>query len=216
MFETVILISRPALTLYEFNTLFALVSHEKQQKIMQFKFMRDAQNCLLGDILTRVEICRITGLGNKQLEFSSNSYGKPFLVSNPYINFNISHSGCYIACVLSDQPVGVDIEVIKPIDFKIAEKYFAPDETAYMMENNPTFRFYEIWTKKESRIKWEGKGLYQPLNTFSVIGPHKQGQIYYHKKFENDDAVSHVCSSNPRAPAVKIIDTESLLKNMSL
>ena len=125
MFETVILISRPALTLYEFNTLFALVSHEKQQKIMQFKFMRDAQNCLLGDILTRVEICRITGLGNKQLEFSSNSYGKPFLVSNPYINFNISHSGCYIACVLSDQPVGVDIEVIKPIDFKIAEKYFA-------------------------------------------------------------------------------------------
>ena len=32
-----------------------------------------------------------------------------------------------------------------------------------------TLRFYEIWTKKESRIKWEGKGLSIPLPSKNVL-----------------------------------------------
>lgn len=212
MLETVILDSMPELTLYEFNALFTLVSNERQRKIMQYQFMRDSQNCLLGDILSRIQICRITGVSNEQLEFSNNDYGKPFLVNNPYINFNISHAGHYVACVVSDKPVGIDIELIEPIDLAIAEKYFASDETAYIMESNHTLRFYEIWTKKESYIKKEGKGLYKPLTSFSVFDLSNNERLMYHEIFNNNDAICCVCSAEHETPTSKVIDTFTLLQ----
>ena len=116
MFEAVILTVIPELTQNEFDALLCLVSSEKQERIEQFHFFRDARNCLLGDILARYEICRSTGLSMKQLEFSANTYGKPYLIGSPHIQFNISHTGSYVACALADEPVGIDIEFIKPIE----------------------------------------------------------------------------------------------------
>ena len=92
MIDAVILISIPELTQNDFSKLLELVSNEKRDKIMQFKFVQDSQNCLLGDILARIEICRITGLSNKQLEFAHNDYGKPFLVNNPYMHISDKRS----------------------------------------------------------------------------------------------------------------------------
>jgi 4'-phosphopantetheinyl transferase len=123
MFDVAILTVIPELN-QEFDTLLPLVSPEKQERIRKFRFFRDARNCLLGKILIRTEICRTTGLNNKQLEFSMNEYGKPFLINKPHIHFNISHAGNYITCTVSDEPVGVDIEIVKPIDLKIIPIYF--------------------------------------------------------------------------------------------
>lgn len=141
---------------------------------------RDARNCLLGDILARVEICRFTNLSKKQIEFSVNEYGKPFVAGNSPIQFNISHAGNYIACVIANEPVGVDIEIIKTADMQIAKRFFTPEETAYIMDGHTNIRFYEVWTKKESRIKWEGKGLHKPLPSFSVFESNIQKQLIYH------------------------------------
>ncbi len=69
MFETVILTATPELTRNEFDALLHFVTQEKQERVRQFHFFRDARNCLLGDILARVEIYRTMGLSNKQLEF---------------------------------------------------------------------------------------------------------------------------------------------------
>jgi len=171
MFEVVILTVIPELTQDEFAALLPLISPEKRERIRQFRFFRDMRNCLLGDVLARVEICRATGLSNKQLEFSTNLYGKPFLLNNYHTHFNISHAGNYVACVVTDEPVGIDMELIKSADLRIAERFFAPDETAYIMADEQTLRFYETWTMKESRIKWEGVGLNKSMSSFSVFAP---------------------------------------------
>jgi 4'-phosphopantetheinyl transferase len=113
MFEAVILTVTLELTQNEIDALLPLVSPEKQERIKQFHFFRDARNCLLGDILARAEICRFTDLSMNQIEFAVNEYGKPFVVGKPRIQFNISHTGHYIACVIADEPVGIDIELIK-------------------------------------------------------------------------------------------------------
>lgn len=97
MFEVVILTIMPELTQNEFSALLPLVYPEKQERIRKFHFFRDARNCLLGDVLTRIEIYRATGLSNKQLEFTVNAYGKPFLINSPHIHYNISHAGHYVA-----------------------------------------------------------------------------------------------------------------------
>lgn len=115
---------------------------------------------------------------------------------------------------MSDESVGIDIECIKPIDMAIAERFFTSDETAYIMAGEQEQRFYEIWTKKESNIKWEGKGLHKPLTSFSVLDD--QIHHYYQKVFDNNDAVGHVCSSKQIVLAVRIIDTALFLQSIKL
>ncbi|OJU09404.1 MAG: hypothetical protein BGN88_09745 [Clostridiales bacterium 43-6] len=212
MFEVVILTVMSELTQNEFDTLLPLISLEKQERIRKFHFFQDARNCLLGDVLARVEICRATGLSNKHLEFSVNSYGKPFLADSSHVYFNISHAGHYITCVIADESVGIDIELIKPVNLIIAERFFTPDETEYVMAGDYTFRFYEVWTKKESRIKWEGKGLHKTLPSFSVFEPNEQ--ITYYEAFHNDEAICHVCSKKQIAPSVRVSDVTTFIRSI--
>ena len=211
MFKAIILTDSNTLIQSEFDTLLHLISLEKQKRIKQFHFFRDAQNALLGDILARTEICCATSLSNKQLMFSTNDYGKPFLINIPHIHFNISHAGHYVCFAKDDKDVGIDIELIKSVDLKIAERFFAEDEAAYVKDNQQLHRFFEIWTKKESRIKWEGKGLSKPLQSFSTINPVEKEQIAYHKVFHNDEAICHVCSISREIPSIRVIDTAMLL-----
>ena len=220
MFEAVILRAAPDLTQSEFGALLSIVSPEKQARIKKCRFFRDAQNCLLGDVLARTEICRAANLANKELKFLENEYGKPFLADRAHIHFNISHTKNYVACALSDEPVGIDIEQIKPENPKIAERFFSPAERAYIAANNRAndknskmVAFYEVWTKKESRIKWEGKGLYMPLSSFCVFesDPGGQKQAVYHKVYQNAEVICHVCSTKKAAPAVRITDIAAFM-----
>ena len=214
MFEAVILTVIPELIKKEFDALLPFLSPDKKERIQRFHFFRDARNCLLGDILARVEICRFTDLSMKQIEFAVNEYEKPFVVGKPCIQFNISHTGHYIACVIADEPVGIDIELIKDVDMKIAERFFTPDETVYIMKGQQVNRFYEIWTKKESRIKWEGKGLSKPLPSFSIFESSDQERLTYHKIFQNDEAICHACSTKQEPPSIRIIDTSIFLQSI--
>jgi len=213
MLSVVVLDTIPSLTQPEFDSLLQLVQVEKQARIKRFRFLRDAHNCLLGDVLARAEICRIAGLSNEQLVFSANAHGKPCLTNNPGIHFNISHSGHYVACATSDEPVGVDVEVFKPIDLALAVRFFTPNEVAYIRSGDQTCRFFEVWTKKESRIKREGKGLSMPLPSFDVLQEEGQESFFYHKVFQNSEAMCHVCSGESSSPSLRVIDTSFFAKD---
>ena len=156
----------------ELRALLPLVSKERQERIGRFRFERDAQNCLLAALLVRMEICRITNIPNNQLKFSYSDQGKPLLSNDPSLFFNISHAGHYVVCALSDKPVGIDVEMIIPIDLRIAGRLFSSDENEYITKttDKQLERFFEVWTMKESRIKWEGLGMSKPLQSFSVLG----------------------------------------------
>ena len=182
MFKAVILSIEEEIKQREFDALMHLVSSEKQKRINQFYFIRDAWNCLLGDVLTRVELSRTTGLSNNQLEFSTNAYGKPFLTTKTHIHYNISHTGNFIACVLADDPVGIDMELIKPIKMNIAERFFAPDEIEYISSGDFMGRFYEVWTKNEveSNGKDEGYIHHYRLSAFlkKICRRHQHTTVY--------------------------------------
>jgi 4'-phosphopantetheinyl transferase len=213
--EVVILKAISDLTQAEYAFLFSLVSLERQVRIERFCFFRDVQNSLLGDILARVEICRMTGFSNRQLEFAVNSSGKPFLVNNSCVHYNISHAGHYVVCVIGDVPVGVDIELIKPVDVTIVERFFMPDEQTYILSAQGDIRnkrFFEVWTKKESRIKWEGKGLFGSLSSFNVLNSLEQQEIFYHCIYNDEDLIGYICSNKAETPLIRLIDTPMLLQ----
>ena len=216
MCEVIILTILPDLTQTEFDALLRLVAPKKQERIRRYHFYRDAQNSLLGDILIRSEICRITRFNKEKLDFSTNEYDKPFLTNCPDVQFNISHTGHYVACAVANKPVGIDIESIKPVDLIIAKRFFAPDETEYIMNGNQTRRFFEIWTKKESRIKWEGKGLSKPLPSFSVFNPIELEELAYHEVFQNEEVICHVCLCDKNKPSIRHINTKELLSELEM
>ena len=111
MLKIVILIVSSELSTSEFDTFLSLVTPAKREHIKRYKFFRDAQNSLLGDLIARTEIRRATGLTNDQLDFSTNKYGKPFLKNNPHIYFNISHTEQYVAFAIASAPVGIDYRI---------------------------------------------------------------------------------------------------------
>lgn len=103
-------------------------------------------------------------------------YGKPDFSKECGFHFNISHSGDYVMLGISDRPIGVDIQEIKPVKFNIAHRFFHKDEIEYldgisddMASQSYVEAFYKIWCLKESYVKCSGRGLGQGLDSFSVL-----------------------------------------------
>lgn len=88
------------------------------------------------------------------------------------IYFNLSHSGDFVACAVSDRyPVGCDIEAVKEMDERVAERFFGSTENEYLnsiSEEKRDEEFIRLWTLKESYLKMTGEGLSVPLNDIEL------------------------------------------------
>lgn len=103
---------------------------------------------------------------NADLEVAFGENGKPYFKHYPSFNFNISHSENILAVAFSDSPVGIDVEKIRDVNLKIAQKYFSEEEKKLAHNNDD---FFYVWTRKEAYIKQSGKGLSVPLSSFCSL-----------------------------------------------
>lgn len=213
----------------KFNRLLKYLPADKQERCKRFRSFEDAQRTLLGDILARYMVWKITKQRFHEIVFDTNSYGKPRLRGNWDLEFNVSHSGEYIAAAINTEALGIDIEEIKPIDISIARDFFTEKEYLYIMNgdvgnSNRLERFYEIWTLKESYIKAVGRGLSIPLNSFNISM--KSGSIvietesgpkdYYFKQYDFDSNYKMaVCTTGREyGGALKIFTLEEFYDEM--
>lgn len=146
----------------------ALLSLSDQVKISRFHLWQDARLTLLGRCLLIKGLTQFGFSTDKirQLEFSR--FKKPFLRDAP--NFNISHSGKYVVCVISDNEIGVDIEEIKTLDIDDFKDHWTEDEWSRIVGSSKSLeQFYRYWTRKEAIIKADGRGMMIPLNKISVV-----------------------------------------------
>lgn len=102
------------------------------------------------------------------LEFTYGKSGKPYLKENPFY-FNLSHSGEYVVCVVSEQEIGVDIQEHRGGNTeRIAKRYFAPREIQVLEECQAVERtqcFFDMWAGKEAFGKYTGNGIAESLET---------------------------------------------------
>ena len=95
--------------------------------------------------------------------------GKPFFHSMPQCHFNLSHSGPYALCALSDGEVGADVEVIRPRRSFLPQKVLSGIEFAWFRDQGSRWEdFYTLWTLKEARVKYTGTGLTLPPRDIAV------------------------------------------------
>lgn len=89
--------------------------------------------------------------------------GKPYLREYPLF-FNLSHSGEYVACAVSDREIGVDIQKCSYTNvIGIAKRFFSEEECGALEacetgEERQQF-FYRLWVRKEAYGKLLGKGI---------------------------------------------------------
>ena len=79
-----------------------------------------------------------------------NKYGKPEFDGYPEVQFNISHTRGAVLVGVHDEPIGVDIERLRPVSERTMQRIAG---TADRKE------FFESWVRRESRGKWGGSGL---------------------------------------------------------
>lgn len=102
------------------------------------------------------------------LDISCGKDGKPELVDSG-LSFNLSHSGRFAACAVSDSTIGLDIQTERDCDRRLAEKYFTAPERRFIEESeNKAYAFTKLWCMKESAVKHIGTGLKTPLSSFTV------------------------------------------------
>ncbi|MGQ8873214.1 4'-phosphopantetheinyl transferase family protein [Paenibacillus sp. TSA_86.1] len=155
------------------------VSEERRTQALRFIHQADAYRSVMGEVLTRVKLSELTGIRPEEFSFTRNKYGKPALINDANVQFNVSHSGDWVALIAgSEDELGVDVEKIAPIDLQIAERFFSSSECQFLAgkpEEMQQETFYRLWTLKESYIKAVGMGLSMPLNSFAIL-PHVQQQ----------------------------------------
>ncbi len=196
----------------KFERLVSCVSAEKHDRIGRFYRYEDALRTLIGDILARYLLCRRLTVRNQELAFGVNHYGKPYLTNYTGVEFNISHSGKWVACAVDDLPVGIDVEQIKPVGMDIAERFLSKEEFGCLTAKGIAEReayFYALWVLKESYIKAIGEGLSMPLDSFTIrIGKetvsvhpvHASGSYYFKQYHIGGDYRMAVCSVKNEFP----------------
>lgn len=107
----------------------------------------------------------------RELEIQRYPSGEPYLTHPDYPDnslpaISISHSGPWMACLLSgsNKPACIDIEdtTIFRLYQKISEHVFSESENQFVLKSGK-MGFYKLWTAKESIAKYPKKGLTQTL-----------------------------------------------------
>ncbi len=140
-----------------------------QSKVLRYRKWQDAQRSLLGKALL-IKGLDYLGLSQYSLyNLKFTELERPYF--DNYIDFNISHSGEYVICVISlTNKIGVDVEEIQDISIEDFENNFSSKEWEDIMNaNNKLYSFYTYWTKKEAFLKAIGMGLNIPLNKTEIL-----------------------------------------------
>ena len=168
-----------------FNEALSNVSLLRRQKIKDLRFRRDKRLSLGVECLLRIAL---SNEGRTDFEYQYDSNGKPYIKGNLFVN--LSHSGEMAICAISNQPVGCDVEIIKPAKLNLAKKYFTENENK-LLENDADTMFCRIWSAKESFIKFTGLGFRQHLKTFEVDLCKDEilysNRVYHLNEFNLDD-----------------------------
>ncbi|MBT0654741.1 4'-phosphopantetheinyl transferase family protein [Geomobilimonas luticola] len=151
-----------------------MLSRDELARADRLRDRRARENFIAGRGFLRETIARYLGREPASLRFETGDQGKPRLVGNGPLRFNVSHSGglCLLA-VTAGCDVGIDLEQRRDdLPYRdMARRYFSPherDELFSLPDGEQLDAFYRCWTRKEAYLKGCGTGFTQPSDSFDV------------------------------------------------
>ena len=163
------------------NTLLArclrLLPKERREKTLRYRQNRDQKTSAAAYLLLMYALHETFGLLDPQVE--TDAHGKPYLKDAPHIHFNISHCPLGCACAVSDRPVGVDIQDIRPFSWRLAQRCCTESELVLLQRaDDPALAFTRMWAMKESYAKMTGEGLSCGLQHVDTVRLEKQFTVF--------------------------------------
>ena len=160
------------------------VSEARRRRADRFYFIADAYRSICAELLLQYSLYEATGQ-YMDIDFDYNPFGKPTVRNISEFEYNISHSGSWVVVAYANTEVGVDVEEIQWGCESIVNICFSEGEKDYIFSvtgSERSKRFTQIWTLKESYMKYLGMGFSIAMDSFSInlregIITNKKGEV---------------------------------------
>ena len=148
---------------FDWEAALPLLSEQRREQCLKFKHELGRKTCAAAYLLLCEGLRKEYGIEQPPV-FEYGEHGKPAIMGHPEICFNMSHCREAAICVLSDKPVGVDIESIRRYSDSLA-RYTMNDAEMERIElaERPDVEFIRLWTLKEAVLKYSGEGIRNDL-----------------------------------------------------
>ena len=147
--------------IWEFDLEAALrdISEQRRKQALKFRHEQGQRLCVLAYQLLKQGLREEYGITENPI-FEYNEHGKPAIVGHPEIHFNLSHCKEAAVCVVSDHPVGIDVESLREYKESLV-RYTMNDAEIHEIESaeHPDAAFIRLWTMKEATMKLIGTGI---------------------------------------------------------
>lgn len=158
-------LERP-LTERETAVMLDLLPSERRERVLRLKQPEKRREVLCAYMLLRLAL-RERYQWREFPAICRSAQGKPCFPEHPEVHFNLSHTAGAVLVGLSDQPVGVDIEKLRPVSRR----------AMYALAGVTTEEaFFRSWVRREARVKRTGAGVAAMLRSEA---PLRQGEAYY-------------------------------------
>jgi 4'-phosphopantetheinyl transferase len=139
------------------------LSEQRREQALRFKYELGQRTCAAAYLLLCEGLRKEYGIEEKPV-FEYGEHGKPFIVGHPEIHFNLSHCREAVICMLSDRPVGVDVESVREYKDSLVRYTMNKDEVEQILQaKRPDIEFIRFWTMKEAVLKLSGEGISNDL-----------------------------------------------------
>lgn len=121
--------------------------------------------------------------------------------------WSISHKPDVVAGVVSNENVGIDVEMIRPVSDQLFNRIVSRDEHALFLQQEKDRVFFRIFTAKEAVLKATGDGIKGLSNVKIVSAPDENNlcAAYLNQKYfvENFYGDGYLASVTKKACAVQ-------------
>lgn len=162
------------------------ISAQRREQALKYRHELGRRTCVLAYLLLKRALSQEYGITDNPL-FEYGKHGKPAIVGHPDICFNLSHCRQAVACAVSSQPIGIDVESIRNYHQSLVDYTMNATEAAQICcAEQPAVAFTRLWTMKEARLKLTGEGIANRLKdvlndrgyNYHTVECLQQGYIY--------------------------------------
>lgn len=142
----------------------SVLSPEEIKKTAYYKYEPLQHNYIVTQSVLRMLLSAYLDIRPVDVQMGVHKKGKPYLINDPSLFFNISNSqGICVYAFSRDVEVGIDVEKIRDLPDldQLIEKNLTPRERKYFRKDpdKRLTRFFQFWTFKESFLKAIGEGM---------------------------------------------------------
>lgn len=200
-----------------YRRLLLQASPERRARAERYLRREDQIRCVAAYGLIRYAVKKTLNISD--FTVTQDAGGKPCILDRTDFHFNLSHSGRWVVIAYGNSPVGIDVQEIRMDTGKesIARRYFTAKEQEFVFQsdgNCPAERFFQVWTAKESYLKFTGTGLRRPLDSFCVVPDGAHLGVRLHSTFYDDYSMT-LCTTDEDV-TITNLSVQQLMKEIGV